>query len=238
MTTNIDPSLGQPRDNGAYAARQNTAPPASVALRPSGDLGVHIADILPGDTVFAPFDGRFLSVGTVIAVQPHPEKPEQMYVRFADGAGMTAEPDDIISVHRSDVAPDYNVDADYYVKLEAAHHILTTAETLLNIVENEAEDDFMLAVATHPNASAEAINRASHHSSWAVRAGALANPNTDTKTVRWLRDNGDREAARFRAQHEADGICPGTSHTLWNVDQALNQASAARAVLLERLGRS
>jgi hypothetical protein len=233
--TNTDHSLGQPRDNGAYANRTFTPPADSTTLPAAGeDLGVRPADILPGDTVFGMVDDELLALGRAVVVRPHPKLEGRVQVVFASGGGISADPDDIVSVHRDSVAPEYRSDDGYYDKLAVAYHRLTSEKTLLDIVANEAEDDFMLAVVTHPNASAIAIDRAAHHSSWAVRAGAITNPTISSSTLRWLEQNAHREAVLYTEQDAADGRCPGTEHTRWNIDQAQKQIAAAQAVLAAR----
>jgi hypothetical protein len=235
MSTNTDQPRGiNGHKSGEFSERTFSAPDSSTTLTPTGDLGVYPANVLPGDIVFDLSDGEPRELGRATVIRPSPHQPGRIIIRLASGGAVTADPDDILSIHRDDVAPDYDEDANYYDKLAVAFHALTTAETLDTIAWHEAEDDFMFAVAAHQNSAPQTIEKASQHHDFTVRHAALANPTTATRTIQRIRRDAMAGQAAAQALHERQGINPNTSHTIWEISQQSALANAAAEVLETR----
>lgn len=195
-------AIEQPRGTnghkgGQYSEHKPRAPHPSTELTLTGDIGVNPTDILPGDTVWGlGEDDELEELGRALSIGFNSADYDLIRVRLADGRAFTARTSDIVSVHRDAVAPGYDVDADYSDRLAAAHHTLTSAETLRQIVDEESDEAFMLAVVTHPNTPHNIIDRATKLASYAVLSAALANKNAGVYTLEWIRKQAaDRQHA-------------------------------------------
>jgi hypothetical protein len=217
-----DISTDQPRGEnghkaGQYSERKPTAPLPSSELTLTGDIGVRPAEILPGDTIWEQeARGDWEEVGQAVSIGFNGNDPDLFRIRLADGRSVTARSSDILCVRRDAVAPGYDSDADYHDRLAVAHHALTGSETLNQIVNNESDDEFMIAVVTHANATHDIINKATLTHSYPVLSAAIANKATSSYTLDRIRRQAvDRQYA-FASLLSVQGH---STRVLWDMRQ-------------------
>lgn len=87
-----------------------------------------------------------------------------------------------------------------------------TVEDLQHYLETEAEDDYMVAIAGHANATPEQIERASQHNATHVRLAALENPNVARATVERIENEALVQELEYREQRNQEGISPMSGH--------------------------
>jgi len=116
----------------------------------------------------------------------------------------------------------------YWGGVYAAKDPDATVEDLQYFLETEAEDDYMVVIAGHPNATPEQIERASQHNATNVRQAALDNPNVARATVERIKTKAIAEEEEYRAQREAEGISPMSGH--------MEEMAATEAGLAMRAG--
>ena len=144
----------------------------------------------------------------------------RVHGRFTDKEQTASEVDLAVNPYWDSVADLRNPDTD--------------AATLLAAASAESEDDFMIVIAGHGNATAEAIEIASQHHSFAVRRAAIGNPNTSDATLARLAVEGHATAEKARTDIVANGRNPMTNHDEWLATEAALIASGAEQALEER----
>lgn len=252
--SSFDPNQrrGHPSNPGRWSAHEHTAPetglarqvaptppdtiPGEVAASGEADLGgfgtfeTYCEEVVVGDAVYAAGDGdEYKFVGRAVHVGPHPSKDGMVRISFAGGAGLVGDPSDKIAVVRDEFPPRYDGDGDHWTQVGNIYHPAQPAEVLDRVAAEQAEDDFLLAVALHPNASPAALEIAAKHSSFAVRDAVAKHPATSVATLTGLlyRTEQDREDAARRAV----GVSPMQRHHQWERDRAGELASnVARAI--------
>ncbi|WP_157372693.1 hypothetical protein [Agromyces sp. Root81] len=195
-----------------------------------GTFDVDVEGVRTGDAVYAAGDGEdYKFVGRAAGVAPHPSKEGKLRVSFADGGGLVGDPSDKIAVVRDELPPRYDpTDRDYWRRVSSLYHPAQTADTLDRVANKggENEDDVLLAVTQHPNASASALDAASKHSSFAVRSAVIAHPATSVETLTNMAAAAEREAADA-AERVAEGVNLMQSYHQRDAEQAGKLAAAA-----------
>ncbi|WIB65311.1 hypothetical protein [Curtobacterium sp. MCBD17_040] len=98
--------------------------------------------------------------------------------------------------------------SDYWANVAAARDPRQSVEVLQQIVDTEAEDDLMLAIAEHPKATSEMLDRATRHTSLQVRAAALRRDHLWMET-RWrMKREAEQHAADEEQRLRDEGVSP------------------------------
>ncbi len=130
----------------------------------------------------------------------------------------------------------YDPRGEYYTRLAATRDPQRTADDLARIVANEAEDDFFVAIAQHPNASADTLATAARHHSFAVRSAVAANPNTRAATLARMRRDANVQVNEVTERIQHEGRNPGTENLEWQrgrTEQLLTEIREALATRQE-----
>lgn len=196
-------------NGGSYIA-QEFQPGAPVDPTPTPvPVEVTFADVLPGDNISLDLDGAGLKdFGPAFSVGPA-SAPGKWAIRVAAG-NLVSDRDDLVQVTHPTEAPAYKKGGDYWENVHAVSHQLFTEFN--EVLAYESEDDFMYAIANHPNANDEEIELASRHYSTTVREAALRNPNCEFITATRIREEALREVGDLHVRRAQEGINPMTSY--------------------------
>jgi hypothetical protein len=149
-----------------------------------------------------------------------------IYVHLTNGGTRRAEPGAVVTTRRTPPHTYANATA-YWDQVEAASAGHTDTETLALILDEQSEDDFMVAVIANPNVTAELIERASQHHSLAVRRDAVFAPAASVETLERIRAEAlvsSDEALQTRVNL---GVSPDSAHWVTMHGQYLSLAVAA-----------
>jgi hypothetical protein len=108
-----------------------------------------------------------------------------------------------------------------------------TVDDLQHYLDTESEDDYMVAIAGHPNATPDQIEKASQHYATHVRQAAIANPNVARATVVRIEAEACVEEAEYRQQRREEGISPMSANLDYMAAVEAGLAMRAGAVLRE-----
>ncbi len=120
---------------------------------------------------------------------------------------------------------------DYWANVAAARDPRQSVQVLQEIVDTEAEDDFMLAIVEHPKATPEMLDQASRHNSLQVREAALNRDELWMETLWRMKRQADENANRERELLREEGISPNARHR----EDAINAYEQHSARVADRL---
>lgn len=216
------------RTGGQFDTHDRTD--ASVALVPTpADVSpVAASDIKRGDAIAIELSpGEWARTGIVSSISEWDN--DRVRIHMHDGSGLVADLTSTVhtlpGLHLS-----YRRENSYEDNLAAAYSANASEAVLGDILHGEAEDDFLRAVAGHPNASEDQIEQASqHHSSW-VREAAVENPGASIRTLMRIRDEADENAAEAAVELKMAGRNPQSTHTEWiiSTNRTLSANAASR----------
>jgi hypothetical protein len=130
----------------------------------------------------------------------------------------------------------YDLDShDYWANVAAARDPRQSVEVLQEIVDAEAEDDFMLAIAEHPKATSEMLDKASRHNSLQVREAALNRDELWMETLFRLQREARERAEQEQTLLRAEGISPNARHREQAITALQSQADRAESIIWRRL---
>lgn len=101
---------------------------------------------------------------------------------------------------------------DYWANVAAARDPRQSVEVLQEIVDAEAEDDFMLAIVEHPKATPEMLDKASRHNSLQVREAALNRDELWMETLWRMKRQAEEAATQERELLRAEGVSPNARY--------------------------
>lgn len=191
-------AAGAPASQGGQF-RTSSAPESASGLDIEHARPTQVSTLKRGDTVFA--GGRRRVVAAVST------DGTRTLVILHDGSSLSS--DDAADIVSVDTAPEpwtYECHGDYYGNLAVAYAADTSSDTLGDILASETEDDFMVAIVRHHNATSEQIEIASRHHAFLVRSEALRNPKVFYETVERIRD--EAEAGASEALAALEGTSP------------------------------
>ena len=208
-------SAGTPT-GGRFVAQPNTES-ANVTLTAApalpDPLEVSFADIELGDEILG---GQGESWGFTVAKRTDDGIDR---VILHQGSKVRLDDDSKLTVRRRTEPLDYvEGDHDYWKNVAAIRDPRQTVHVLAHAVDVEAEDDFMAAIAEHPNATGDIIDKAARHNGTGVRRAALRNPKTWMETLWRIRREADEAAEQETALMKAEGINPNTTYRQMAVD--------------------
>ncbi|KQO98662.1 hypothetical protein [Leifsonia sp. Leaf264] len=219
-------------DNGQFATEAETKTAAGQLDGLTAAPTIFTIDasmVRAGDSVF--LDGEFVGH----AMQVSPKIGGGTSIRIHNGGIVTADEDDVVGIERATQPMEWDENLTYWDKVYYANHQLTDTDGLQHILDTEAEDDFMFAVASHRNATPDQIEQASkHHSLW-VRTAALDNPLCPQHTAKRILAESLHLAEAERAVIHKEGRNPMTPYREEQVKAYVNLADLATARLDEFL---
>lgn len=124
---------------------------------------------------------------------------------------------------------------DYWDNVAAARDPRQSVEVLQQIVETEAEDDFMLAIVEHPKATPAMLDKASRHNSLQVREAALSREDVWMETLFRLQREARERAEEERTLLGEEGISPNTRYREQAISALQSQADKAESIIWRRL---
>lgn len=107
---------------------------------------------------------------------------------------------------------------EYWANVAAARDPRQSVEVLQEIVDAEAEDDFMLAIVDHPKATPEMLDKASRHNSIQVREAALKRDELWMETLWRMKRQAEEGATRERELLRAEGVSPNARYRQQTID--------------------
>jgi hypothetical protein len=152
----------------------------------------------------------------------------------SDGRISEAEGRLMVAAENEDGGYAWRYGISYWDRVATTRDPNTSASTLAMVLARESEDDFMLAIAGHPNAAADQIERASQHHSTAVRMAALDNSNTATATLVRIENQAMAEELEAAERLRREGVSPMQKHIASEVASASALSSYARARIAAR----
>jgi hypothetical protein len=183
-------------------------------------------------TIFAESDHPRVADGTFS------EKP-QTEPEIALGGLPKSYPDFPIPIPSEELAAQYEVliasgyprTEPYYERLGFIRSSERTGRELEAIASYESEEDFMLAVVRHSNATPEAIETASMHHSFLVRRDAAMNPNVAALTLERVHNQAVADQADAERRHAEEGVSPNAAHIRWEIVENSKLAFLTHAYL-------
>lgn len=143
-------------------------------------------------------------------------------IRFDDDHADTSQ-----QVRRRTTPLEYDLAShDYWANVAAARDPRQSVEVLQQILDAEAEDDFMLAIAEHPKATPAMLDKASRHNSLQVREAALGREELWMETLWRMKREAEERATAERDLLHAEGVSPNASYRRQSID-AYEQHAAA-----------